>query len=117
MINETQVTNRQRAILIAVIDLYISAGEPVGSQSVARVLDVGTVAGLSSAISSGGRIGFGIGALLGAGPQADRDNKKPRSARARALSTVPDLLAHYFTWSRKPVGPNHHELMLGTPGA
>ena len=33
-----------------------------------------------------------------AGPQADRDNKKPRSARARALSTVPDLLARFLTW-------------------
>ena len=49
MINDAQVTHRQRAILIAVIDLYISGGEPVGSQSVARILDVGSAAGLSSA--------------------------------------------------------------------
>src|SRR5205823_4026855 len=39
----------------------------------------------------------------------ERATKNPGPLRARALSTVPDLLARYFTWSRKPVGSNHHE--------
>src|SRR5439155_26640170 len=38
-----------------------------------------------------------------------RGNKKPRSRAGQGSSTVPDLLAHFFTWSRKPVGSNQHE--------
>src|SRR5439155_22276639 len=44
----------------------------------------------------------------------ERATKNPGPLRARALSTVPDLLARYFTWSRKPVGSNHHEHCSGS---
>src|SRR5436190_2026517 len=74
------------------------------------------VARQASAASSGGRTGL----VIGASPNAVRDEpgkQKPRSRAGQGSFTSPDLLARYLTWRASQSAQITTERPLGSPAA